>query len=79
MSRKSTDEILQKAMSLKADQVEFWRKALDGWGDEVDQLRVLGHASQAMVDLAQNELDAIKLQEDLEKPTKRIITAGWGN
>jgi hypothetical protein len=79
MSHKTTDEILQKALSLKPDVVEFWRKALDGWGDEVDQLRVLGHASQAMVDLAQSELDELKLQDELEKPKSRIFTGTWGN
>jgi hypothetical protein len=68
MARKSTDEILAKVASLKPDVVEFWKRALDGWGDEVDQLRVLGHASQAMVDLAQNELEELKMQEDAEKP-----------
>ena len=35
MARKSTDEILQKALSLKPDVVEFWRKALDGWATKL--------------------------------------------
>ena len=77
--RKSTDEILQKAASLKHDLVEFWRKALDGYGDEVDQLRVLGHASQAMVALSQSELEQLKLQDELDNPKSKIITAGWSN
>jgi hypothetical protein len=71
--RKTTQEVLEKAAALKPDIVEFWKRALDGWGDEVDQLRVLGHASQAMVDLAQSELEEIKLQEEVANPKSRIL------
>lgn len=75
--RKTTEEVLAKAAALKPDIVEFWKKALDGWGDEVDQLRVLGHAAQAMVNLAQAELDELKLQDELEHPKSRIILPKW--
>ena len=71
--RKTTQEILEKAASQKPDIVEFWKRAVGDWGDEVDQLRVLGHASQAMVDLAQAELDEIKLQEEVANPKSRIL------
>lgn len=73
MAHKTTQEILEKAAALKPEIVEFWKRAVGDWGDEVDQLRVLGHASQAMVDLAQSELEAIKLQEEVANPKSRIL------
>lgn len=74
MSTKDTQEILTKAVQLKGDFVEFFRKALDGWGDLVDQLRVMGHMCQSGVDLAQAELEELKLQDEEEKRSKiRVV------
>lgn len=71
--RKTTQEVLEKAAALKGEQVEFWKKVLDGWGTEVDQLRVLLHCSNAMHDLAVAELEEIKLQEEVANPKSRIL------
>jgi hypothetical protein len=71
--RKSTQEVLEKAAAIKEPLVEFFQKQLGDFGDEVDQLRVLGHAAQALVDLAQSELDEIKLQEEVANPKSRIL------
>ena len=71
--RKTTEEILTKALQSKPDFVEFFKRLLVGFGDEVDQLRVFGHMCQAGVDLAQHELEEIKMQEDSEKP--KIVLA----
>ena len=70
MPTKNTEEVLTKAIQLKPDFVEFFKKALDGWGDLVDQLRVMGHMCQAGVDLAQAELEQLKLQDEQEKRSK---------
>lgn len=73
MPTKTTQEILTKAIQSKGDFVEFFKKLLDGWGDEVDQLRVMGHMCQAGVDLCQAELDQLKLQDEQEKRQKIVI------
>lgn len=70
--KKTTEEILTKAIQLKPDFVEWMRKHLDGWGDVSDQLRVLGHMCQAGVDLAQHELEEIRMQEQMEKPIVKV-------
>ena len=70
---KTTEEILTKAVQSKPDFVEFFKRLLVGFGDEVDQLRVFGHMCQAGVDLAQHELEELRLQDELEK--KRILMA----
>lgn len=64
---KTTQEVLTKAVQIKPDVVEFFQKHLGGFGDMVDQLRVLGHVCQAMVDLAQHELEQLKLQDEQDK------------
>ena len=74
---KSTEEILRKAVQMKPDFVEYMRKQLDGFGDVVDQLRVLGHLGQAMVDLSQDELSQIKLQMDEEARSKLWTPDSW--
>ena len=71
--KKTTEEILTKAVQSKGDFVEFFKRLLTGFGDEVDQLRVFGHMCQAGVDLAQAELEQLKLQQDQEKP--KIVLA----
>ena len=65
--RKTTEEILTKAIQLKPDFVDWMRKHLDGWGDMTDQLRVFGHMCQAGVDLAQHELEELRMQDEMEK------------
>ena len=70
--RKTTEEVLTKAIQLKPDFVDWMRKHLDGWGDEVDQLRVFGHMCQAGVDLAQHELVELKMQDEMEKKIKVV-------
>jgi hypothetical protein len=73
MPTKTTQEVLAKAVQSKGDLVEFFKKLLNGWGDEVDQLRVFGHMCQAGVDLAQAELEQLKLQDEQEKCTAIVI------
>lgn len=68
MTHKTTEEILRKAVEMKPDFVEWMRRHLHNFGDVTDQLRVMGHLGQAMVDMAQTELDALKLQEEQGKP-----------
>jgi hypothetical protein len=65
---KTTQEVMTKAVQMRPDVVEFFQKHLGSFGDMVDQLRVLGHVCQAMVDLAQHELEELRMQDELEKP-----------
>lgn len=68
---KSTAEVRRRAAEMKAPFVEFMRKELGEFGEEADQLRVLGYLCEAMMKLAETELSALKLLGDQEKP--RII------
>ncbi len=70
---KSTAEVRRRAGEMKGAFVEFMRRELGEFGDEVDQLRVLGYLCEAMMKLAETELTALKLQRDGEKP--RVILA----
>lgn len=75
---KSTADVKRKAGELKAPFVEFMRRELGDFGDEVDQLRVLGYLSEAMMKLAETELTALKLLR--ENGESRIVHAsdyGW--
>ena len=70
---KSTAEVQRRAAEMKAPFVEFMRRELSEFGDEVDQLRVLGYLCEAMMKLSETELTALKLMRDAEKP--RVILA----
>ncbi len=70
---KSTAEVRRRAGEMKEPFVAFMRRELGDFGDEVDQLRVLGYLCEAMIKLAETELTALKLLDDHEKP--KIILA----
>lgn len=71
---KTQNQVRRKALELHAEYVGFMREYLEGWGNLVDQLRVLGNLGAAGVEMAEAELTLIKLQDDREEKTK-IVTA----
>jgi hypothetical protein len=73
MPTKTTEEVLTKAVQSKQDFVDFFTRLLGSWGDEVDQLRVMGHMCQAGVDLTQHELNQLKLQDEQDKKSKIVL------
>jgi hypothetical protein len=75
MPRRSIEEVRKKAAELQEPLTEFFRRALtSGYGDEVDQLRVVGYLCQLMMEMVERELSAIKLQEEMEGK-RRIVVA----
>ena len=65
---KTTDQIREKAAKMKGPMVAFLKQHLGNFGDLIDQLRVMGWLGQGMVDMANQELAALKMQEEAEKP-----------
>jgi hypothetical protein len=66
-SEKTTNNIRNQAGKMKGPMVEFLKAHLKDYGNLVDQLRVMGWLGQAMVDMANAELAALKLQDEEEK------------
>jgi hypothetical protein len=64
---KTTNNIRNQAGKMKGPMVEFLKGHLKDYGNLVDQLRVVGWLGQAMVDMANAELMALKLQDEAEK------------
>ena len=64
---KTYNNVHQQALRMKTDIVEFLREKLAGYGNLVDQLRVMGYLGQAMVDMSNSELTQIKLADEAEK------------
>ena len=67
---KTTEQILEQAAKMKGEIVEFLKQHLNGYGNLVDQLRVMGYLGQAMVDMANNELTKLKLMNEEEEKAK---------
>jgi phage baseplate assembly protein gpV len=65
-SSKTLNNIRLQAGKMKAPMVRFLDGHLRGYGNLVDQLRVMGWLGQAMVDMANAELAALKLQDEAE-------------
>ncbi len=65
-STKTINEVRLQAGKMKAPMVRFLDGHLRGFGNVVDQLRVMGWLGQAMVDMANSELAALKLQDEAE-------------
>jgi len=69
---KSQNWIMNKSRELAPDFIEFMKQRLrhlDTPEDEaITGLRIMGRIGQAMVDMAQAELTALKFQRDEEKP-----------
>jgi hypothetical protein len=66
-SEKTTNNIRNQAGKMKGPMVEFLKGHLKDYGNLADQLRVVGWLGQAMVDMANAELTALKLQDEAEK------------
>jgi hypothetical protein len=67
---KTQNNVLNQAAKMKDGMVNFLKTNLEGYGNLVDQLRVVGHLGQAMVDMANSELLALKLQHEAEERAK---------
>ena len=67
---KTTEQILEQAAKMKGEIVEFLKQHLNGYGNLIDQLRVMGYLGQAMVDMANNELTKLKLMNEEEEKAK---------
>lgn len=67
---KTQNNVRQQAISMKAAMVEFLQRHLMGYGNVVDQLRVMGYLGQAMVEMAEGELRAIKMADEAEEKAK---------
>jgi hypothetical protein len=66
-SEKTTNNIRTQAGKMKGPMVEFLKGHLKDYGNLVDQLRVMGYLGQAMVDMANSELMALKVQDEAEQ------------
>jgi hypothetical protein len=66
-STKTTNNIRNQAGKMKGPMVEFLKGHLKDYGNVVDQLRVMGWLGQAMVDMANRELNLLKLEDEIEK------------
>ena len=64
---KTTNNVRMQAGKMKLPMITFLKRQLESYGNLVDQLRVMGWLGQAMVDMANAELMALKLQDELEK------------
>ena len=64
---KTQNNVHQQALKMNVEMTEFLREKLAGYGNLVDQLRVMGYLGQAMVDMANSELTQIKLANEAEK------------
>jgi len=72
---KTQNQIRKKAADMKAPLVEFFRKHLtSAYGDEVEQLRVVGYLCEMMMEMAESELQALKLLREMED-RRRIVVA----
>ena len=72
---KTQNQVRKKAAELQGPLTEFFRKHLtSAYGDEVDQLRVVGYLGELMMNMAECELTAIKLQMEMED-RRRIVVA----
>jgi len=66
-STKTTNNVREQAAKMQGPLTAFLKQHLGEYGNLVDQLRVVGWLGQAMVDLANAELMALKLQDEAEK------------
>lgn len=75
---KSQNYILNQANEVYPDLVDFLKRALAGVGEGqdkvVDQLRVMGHLGQAMVDMSNHELALVRLQQEEDKPKVVLVS-----
>lgn len=70
---KSTREVMQKAAELKGPLVEWARGHLtSGFGNEIDQLRVVGYLCERVMELVETELRVLKVQGEEEGPRIKV-------
>lgn len=70
---KELNEIRNKAIAVHDVVKEAVERALAGWGDDTDKLRVLGYCGEAMMELAEHELKILKLRDETEGQRKIMV------
>jgi hypothetical protein len=64
---KTREEMRRKAGEMQIPLVEFFRRHLSsGYGDEVEQLRLVGYVCEAMMRMVEEELVSIKMQGEAD-------------
>jgi len=72
---KTQNQVRKKAAELQGPLTEFFRKHLtSAYGDEVDQLRVVGYLCEIVQGMVEVELKTIKIQMEMEDK-RRIVVA----
>ena len=67
---KTIQQVMEKSVEIRKDVTDAVVRALNGWGEDVDKLRVLGYLGEAMMALAEEELKILKLRDENEKRHK---------